>query len=194
MISSLIVVDNFFDDPDMIRNSALSVSYDFISTYPGMRSSGVNQEQSLKLKEKFEKILNIPITRWDLFDGDNKKHMNTCYQICLESDTTWVHHDFTDWAAVVYLTPDADPESGTGLFTHTASGIDQWNKDDITTDFNSSSDTRELDKWQLTAEIKNKYNRLILYRGNYYHRSMKPGFGNNYINGRLTQVFFFDAD
>jgi hypothetical protein len=39
----------------------------------------------------------------------------------------------------------------------------------------------------------NVYNRLILYRGTLYHRSMIPGFGDSVETGRLTQVFFFDT-
>jgi len=194
MTPSLIVVDNFFDDPDKVRTSALSQPFDFISNYPGMRTKGVPEIQSLGLKEKFEKILNQSITGWDLFDGNGKKHMNTCYQLCLQDDTTWVHHDYTQWAAVIYLTPDADLDSGTGLFQHKETGIRRWNETDPKTEFNETADMYDLEKWQLIAEVKNLYNRIILYRAEQYHRSMVPGFGNNYLTGRLTQVFFFDAD
>ncbi len=30
------------------------------------------------------------------------------------------------WAAVLYLTPNAPAESGTGIYRHKASGIYQW--------------------------------------------------------------------
>lgn len=192
--ANLIVIDNFFDNPDSVREGALAVAYNYIANYPGMRTSGVNISQSLKLKEKFEKILNQPIVRWDLFDGDSEKHMNTCYQLCLHNDTTWIHHDYTHWAAVVYLTPDADPDSGTGFFSHNATGISVWDNNDPETDFNKTDDMYDKDKWQLITEVKNLYNRMILYRADQYHRSMVPGFGNNYLTGRLTQVFFFDTD
>jgi hypothetical protein len=191
---SLIVVDNFFDDPDSVRDLALSVPYNFIADYPGMRTKGINEIQSLQLKEKFGKILNQTITRWDMFDGDSKKHMNTCFQLCLKDDTTWVHHDYTKWAAVAYLTPDADIDSGTGFFSHKETGICVWDKNNPKTDYNTTDDMYDIDKWQLIAEVKNVYNRMILYRADQYHRSMVPGFGNNYLTGRLTQVFFFDTD
>jgi len=135
---SLIVVDNFFDDPDSVRDLALSVPYNFIADYPGMRTKGINEIQSLQLKEKFGKILNQTITRWDMFDGDSKKHMNTCFQLCLKDDTTWVHHDYTKWAAVAYLTPDADIDSGTGFFSHKETGICVWDKNNPKTDYNTT--------------------------------------------------------
>jgi hypothetical protein len=193
-LPNLIVVDNFFENPDFIRDSALNLPYDFIADYPGMRTQGVCQKQSLELKEKFERILNLSISRWDMFDGDKKKHMNTCYQVCLAEDRTWIHHDYTTWAGIVYLTPDPDINSGTGFFKHKETGISHWSKDDPSTDFNTTSDMYDLDKWELTAEVKNIYNRLIIYKANQYHRSMVPGFGNNYVTGRLTQVFFFDTE
>ncbi len=193
MTPNLIVIDNFYEDPDSVRDQALSYRFDFVAHWPGMRTYGVPEDQSLILKSKFEKILNQKITKWDTFDGDSKKDMNTCYQLCLKEDYTWVHHDKTKWAAVCYLTPDADPDSGTGLFTHIEKNISAWNPDDPSTDLNKNDETYDLSKWQLTAEVKNQYNRLILYSGYNYHRSMIPGFGNNYLTGRLTQVFFFDT-
>ena len=40
---------------------------------------------------------------------------------------------------------------------------------------------------------RNKYNRIVLYRGNLYHASLDY-FGNNYQNGRLFQTFFFNTE
>lgn len=194
MNPNLVVIDNFFENPDEVRNFGLRLPFDFIAHYPGMRTRGLPEDKSLELKLKFESLLGKKISRWDTFDGDNKKHMNTCFQLCLKDDTTWVHHDYTSWAAIVYLTPDADPDSGTGLFNHKETKVSAWIKDDPTTEYNNTPDMYDLSKWELSVEVKNKYNRMIMYKANQYHRSMIPGFGNNYVSGRLTQVFFFDID
>lgn len=191
--TKLYLIDNFLENPDQTREMALEMRYDFIADYPGMRSNGLNAEDSLIFKNKFEKILNVRITRWDMFDGNKSQHMNTCYQLCLLNEKTWVHHDYTDWAAVLYLTPNADMDSGTGFFRHIKTGATEWKKNDPTTDLNKTESMYKMDEWEIVAEVKNIYNRLILYKANQYHRSMKPGFGNNYLNGRLTQVFFFDV-
>jgi hypothetical protein len=194
MTPTLIVIDDFFEDPYAVREAGLNTRFDFVANYPGMRTSGLPLAESLKLKQKFEDILHTPITRWDTFDGDSKKQMNTCFQLCLQEDYTWVHHDLTDWAAICYLTPDANPDSGTGLFTHIETGTSRWIENDPSTEFNKTEDMYDLSRWQLNLEVKNKFNRLILYPGCFYHRSMIPGFGNNYITGRLTQVFFFNTN
>jgi hypothetical protein len=38
---------------------------------------------------------------------------------------SWVHRDGTDWAAIVYLTPDAPPSAGTAFFKHRKYGIEK---------------------------------------------------------------------
>ena len=84
---------------------------------------------------------------------------------CRFSFLTLVHKDDSQWAGVLYLTPGADPMSGTGIF--------------------DEEDT-------LITLIGNVYNRLVLYRGDLFHRSLMPGFGTDVSTGRLTQVFFFN--
>ena len=48
-------------------------------------------------------------------------------------------------------------------------------------------------KWEMTDYVANKYNRIVLYRGNLYHASLDY-FGNNIQNGRLFQTFFFNTE
>jgi hypothetical protein len=196
MNKDFIVINNFYEDPYAVREQALNMGmYNFISDIPGQRSSGIPLEQSLELKSRFENILGKSITRWDTFTGTNGRNekMNTCFQLVTEGEQTWAHHDSSGWAAVVYLNPDPNPDSGTGLFTHIPTGISEWDPEDPNTDLNGHDDKFDDSKWRCNLEIKNQFNRMVLYKGTLYHRSMVPGFGNNYINGRLTQVFFFDV-
>ena len=50
-----------------------------------------------------------------------------------------------------------------------------------------------MTKWEMTTMIGNKFNRLILYRGNMFHSSLDY-FGSNKENGRLFQTFFFNSE
>ena len=50
-----------------------------------------------------------------------------------------------------------------------------------------------MDKWELTDRLSNKFNRLILYMGDYFHVSLDY-FGTNLYDGRLFQTFFFDTE
>lgn len=191
-MKDILIIDDFFEDPVKVRSDALNMRFDNFGRYPGMRTFGVGDTQSDYLKKKLENILNIQIINWtNCLDG--RGNMNTCYQLCLEYDESWVHHDGTDWAGVVYLTPEADINSGTGFFYHDPTKISRWDRDNDATDMNFNPDLRDQKNWICHAEVKNVFNRLVLYRGELYHRSMKAGFSKNYLEGRLTQVFFFDT-
>jgi hypothetical protein len=198
MYNDIIIVNNFYEDPDSIRELALNMGvYPFVGGYPGQRSLGVPKELSLQLKSKFEEILGMTITRWETYAGEPGAdyYMNTSFQLITDGNQNWVHKDASDWAAVVYLNPDTNPDSGTGLFTHIETGVSQWIDDDPATHLYKThrDDLYDPSKWRCNLEVKNQYNRMILYKGSYYHRSMIPGFGRNYLEGRLTQVFFFNS-
>jgi hypothetical protein len=191
-MKDIIIIDDFFNNPIELREDALSKKFDNLGNYPGMRTIGVNENQSLNLKNKFQEILNLEIIDWSTY-APGKQNMNTCYQLCLEYDDSWVHHDGTDWAAIVYLTPDPVLDSGTGFFLHASTKISKWDKNNDDNDMNKNPILRKQEDWICHTEIKNVFNRCVLYKGSLYHRSMKPGFGRNYLQGRLTQVFFFNT-
>ena len=193
-MSDIIVVNNFYEDPYAIREQALlNGMFPFVNELPGQRSLGVSDEQSIILKAKFEAILGMSITSWDTYRGKKSQKNNTCFQLITEDEKSWIHHDDTSWAGVLYLNPDPDPDSGTGLFTHIETGVSMWDPNDPASELNYNDDKWDISKWRCNLEVKNQFNRLILYKSAYYHNSMVPGFGKNYLDGRLTQVFFFDT-
>ena len=99
------------------------------------------------------------------------------------------------WAAVLYLTPDAPLEAGTALYQNKETKISMLDRKNPATDYNDSADIlSDMDKWEPIVKISNVFNRLVMYRGEYYHRSMLPGFGDNQYNGRLFQTFFFNIE
>jgi len=54
-------------------------------------------------------------------------------------------------------------------------------------------DSQDMTKWEMTDMLGNKFNRLILYRADYFHTSLDY-FGRNLQDGRLFQTFFFDTE
>lgn len=156
-----IVVDDFLDNPDVVRNSALLLDFKASGTFPGLRSDRADYEYERYIKQKLENVLNLNIKE---FVQDSFR-----FQMCLYNAETWVHKDEAAWAGVLYLTPNAPYEAGTGIYEK----------------INNS--------WELVTAIGNVYNRLVLYSGSLYHRSILPGFGSNKETSRLTQVFFFNV-
>ena len=166
MDRNVIVVDNFLDNPDGIREIALGFDYTREQpTVPGFRSTnraGGTYEE--KVTDKFKEIFHSDI-EW------NWEQDSFCFQLCKEGTESWIHQDVkSEWAAVLFITPDPIVDAGTGIY-HKKDG-----------------------EWEMNIAVGNVYNRLVAYRGNMlYHRSIVPGFGDSVETCRLTQVFFFDV-
>jgi len=189
MIDGLYIYENFYNNVDEVREYALSLDYKISGNYPGTRTDTSDISHSNYLKSFFEKnIVKKEITYW------NNDEYNTAFQYTTQDDETWIHHDQTTWAGVLYLTPNAPTESGTSLYRHKETGIYLWDHvRDSESDLNPSEECNDLDKWDEIAFVGNIYNRLVVYRGAYYHRSKLPGFGTDKHTGRLFQTFFFDT-
>tara|TARA_B100001564_G_scaffold358998_1_gene379273 strand:- start:252 stop:830 length:579 start_codon:yes stop_codon:yes gene_type:complete len=190
MDKNFFIIDNFYNNPDEVRQFVLNREFLTEGNYPGFRTGPEAPEQHQYLKTFFEQsVIKKPITYWP-------EDYNTAYQITTEESTTWIHHDDTTWAAVLYLSPDAPAESGTGIYRHKESGVYQWDGvKDSATDFNHSDflGDNSMDQWEQIAFVGNLYNRLVCYKGSLYHRSVLPGFGTDKYSGRLFQTFFFDT-
>ena len=171
-----LIIDDFLDDPDHIRNFLINnkVAFEIKGHYPGKRTTPVDDiSYQNMIIEKLHKVLPFKI---------KMKPLSFAFQLCLSDEKTWVHVDPSDWTGVLYLTPNAPVESGTLLFK----------ADDESMMKIRSEEKHQLDI-DITAGISNVYNRLVLLRGkDIPHRSNLAGFGDCLENGRLTQVFFFD--
>ena len=163
---ALIVVDNFYKNPDTIRAFAYQKEFKHNNThYKGMRTSETFLFEGLK--EEFESLIQEKITLWE------EHQFNGCFQVTSAENQQVYHCDENHWAGVIYLTPDPPPESGT--FTSTFSG-----------GFYDST------KFDLVDKVGNLYNRLVLFKSTRIH-SAGPYFGTNLGNGRLVHLFFFNT-
>jgi hypothetical protein len=55
-----------------------------------------------------------------------------------------------------------------------------------------SYDASDITKWHKYDVVANRYNRLVMYRGDLFHMS-NDYFGSTPQDGRLFQLFFFDT-
>ena len=126
----------------------------------------------------------------------------------------WIHTDGNVLlAGVVYLNPNSDPNAGTSIYTKKKDAIiPEWmiyeegvpNKSKFIQDVLQSDTSSPLDSikdydkglkenndmYELTLEIKNKYNRMIAYDGNQWHGQSTYWMDNEEC--RLTQVYFVE--
>ena len=189
---NLIVVDNFLEYPDSVRESGIlglkQIHTKNLKFYPGVRSEKADEEYQNYIKNKFEKILNVKITQWDSnitrWTGEEVETDSSCFQLCTEDAKTWIHVDPCEWTAILYLSPNPVIDSGTAIYKHKTTNKFKMTEQECA---NSEGD------WDIINFVGNVYNRCILMKGNLCHRSLIPGFGNDIESGRLTQVFFFNT-
>lgn len=192
----LVVIDNFYDNPDEIRKIAMDQTFKSSGLHKGKRT-----ESRLILdgtKEALENILNRRITDWNqLFNG--------VFQYCTAQDSLVYHADAQTYAAVVFLTPDAPPETGTSFWRSKTNGV--WrspteedlknqNKgfDEVWHDmFGNPPNFYDRSKWEQVDYIGNRYNRLAIWNSKLIH-SANQYFGDSLDNSRLFHMFFFDCE
>jgi hypothetical protein len=105
-----VIVDDFLDRPDVVRDSVLKIDISKKGMYPGVRSDRADDDYGNYVKQKIETVLNKRVLGWE---QDSLQ-----FQLCLENEKTWLHCDETDWAGILYLTPNAPASAGTGIYRH----------------------------------------------------------------------------
>lgn len=180
--SKVFVVDDFYKNPDEVRDFALKQTFvDDIRYYKGRRTK---EKYLMKgLKEVFENIINKKITRWDEYG------MNGVFQWCHSNDDLVYHSDQQNWAGVLFLTPSAPFETGTSLFAHKETKIRDSHEKGFENCFKGGF--YDKTKFDLVDSIGNVYNRLVIFSGKTIH-SASGYFGQKLEDSRLFQIFFFD--
>lgn len=193
----VLVVDNFYKDPDAIRALALQQEFiEDIAHYKGKRTAA---HLFPYVREEFQRLLNTTIVNWQRQDN-----ANGVFQYCHAQDPLVIHSDAQAYAGAIYLTPDAPLESGTWFYRSKATGLraapTQADSDRLKIEVSTLEQMTYTDKlydqtaWELTDRVANVYNRLVLWNAKLIH---SPGlyFGpNDPAKSRLFQVFFFDVE
>jgi hypothetical protein len=213
---NLITVEDFYSNVDEVREFALSQPFDVKGNYPGQRTISYANE-SIKetigniLRPYSGEITHFPMGQYDSGDGttyepdpeaseeERYENYNGAFQYTTATDRTWIHCDhWNSWAAVIYLTPDAPLTGGTGLYKHKSTGLyrtpllpDGSINEDIMDGI--WKEANDYTKWDLVDFVHNKYNRMVIYRGDMFHASLDY-FGKDMFDGRLFQTFFFNTE
>lgn len=198
MGKKIYIIDDFYTNPDVIRELAINADYNSGAkyNYPGYHSSKMYANKDV-LKNRFEEIIKKEIRVEPNLFGSFRimtKH---------SSVKTNVHLDLKNWAALVFLTPNPNLDCGLGIFRHKdtnfSSKPDDWECRKLGyEDFQEfegeviHKDKSNLDKWEMLTYVEPKYNRLALIRGDLLFHAGINGFGENLEDSRITHNFFFD--
>jgi hypothetical protein len=187
-IPDFLVVDQFYKDPDQVRSFALS--QEFIAHpqfHKGKRTDKVFRFEGIK--EKIEYYMNRKIKVW------NEYSVNGCFQTCIAGDQLVYHYDTHDYAAIIFLTPDAPPGSGTSFYRSKYNNqikiIPKENNNNNSEIFKNGF--LDSTQFELVDQVGNIYNRMVIFNSRMIHAA-SCYFGTNDENGRLFQMFFFDLE
>ena len=190
----VIVVDNFYNDPDLVREWAInSIDFSPSEYHKGQRA---NERFILDgTKEKLEEIIGKPIFNWN-----HDRYANGIFQFCTADQPIVYHVDNQTYAAMVYLTPDAPPTSGTAFYRSKVTGDYKFDDDKRKTQayvdaFKGNSNEMNFydgTNFEKIDEVGNKYNRLVLFDAKNIHAATQY-FGDAIDNARFFHMFFFDV-
>jgi hypothetical protein len=196
-----IIVDGFFQEPDQVRELALSLTFhkDTENKWPGQRTT--------LLHEVAPVLFNLTMRKITGLISDTTTNYNYTSQMMFQTvdksyERGWVHNDgdISLLTAIVYLTPGITSGSGTSLYVknNTVQYNDlTFNKEKEESFFTQQSNTNFRDKhnsqYTEVVNIKGLYNRLFLFESANYHAAQEF-FGDSQDQSRLTLVSFIHLE
>lgn len=191
---SYLVVDNFCDDLDRVRQSAFAAGFDTwrpnrgevgSSVYEGMGFWGDHSRMLLALTRTIGGVV-VPNT---MYFRVTNVGMERAY---IHSDRETGNH-----TCVAYLT-EHEEESGTAFFKHKRTGLaempsfQQMQDMGIAEELKADMVSRDPDKWVQTDYVRGALNRALIFRAPLFHsRFPLEGIGTNPDTGRLVWVSHF---
>lgn len=180
MITSIVEIRNFLPDPDALVGVAKGTEFYSIEQHPdltertlvweGRRSESLyrfDKELSDKLFHAVFESLARRMMGDDKYGFEYKYVGNSVFHYMTENDVysdSWIHDDRgCVFAGVLYLNKETKEDTGTVVFVDGE-----------------------------PHEVKNEYNKLVLYPANLKHSS-RSGFGSDVSDARLTLGFFISS-
>ena len=210
--TDLHIIDDFLPDPAAWRAQALALPFEQQryagQNYPGSQTDG---QPCQAIMERIATALGREIR---FISPDNGSYRLSYADAMARTD---IHVDnetgsnFNFYAGVLYLNPPEQCQGGTTFWRHQPSGWyrrlpeaqvkaggyasfkdfqKRWLPNSKVQKFNDLQEGR--DSWQALLEVPMRHNRLIMYKGHYFH-SLSNVFGDTPENGRLVQLFFFEV-
>lgn len=197
MPTSLIVVDDFFSDPQALREAALRLDYPVQQgAFPGRNS--LQRIGMPGLAEAVSRIVGEPLKPVE----PPQSHAKCRITLAADEGRAKVHIDQSHWSGILYLSRPEDCRGGTDFFRHRRTGSDrapidanelaamgyasmaEMHRDIVERDSNDDA------AWEPTMQVPMRFNRLVLLRPWLWHTA-GAGFGTTLEDARLVYLMFF---
>lgn len=197
MPTSMIIVDDFLNNAQALREASLRLTYPpQAGMFPGRNSveriniEGLEQQISRLVGESLEAM------------PPPQSHAKSRIALAADKGKAKVHVDAAHWSGILYLSRPQDCRGGTEFFRHRATNTDRAPYDDdeaAALGFASakdmvdeilSRDGTDDSKWEMTQCVPMRFNRLLLLRPWLWHTAGE-NFGDTLENGRLVYLMFF---
>lgn len=183
----IVVVDDFYNDPDYIRKMALEAEYHSDNRFYKGRRTKKNYLFPY-LREEFCRLIKADISDW------TRQPMNGVFQLTSSKDPLVYHSDRQDYAAAIYLTPDAPLGMGTSFWASKSNGcrrppshpLENKPMIDNQSVYNDYS-ILNRDAWDLVDKVGSVYNRLVIWDAQMIHSASEYA-----DSDRLVHLFFFN--
>lgn len=189
----LVVVDNFYKDPDFIREYAINnLTFAPSGYHKGQRSNRFILDGT---KEVFEEILGREVYNWN-----HPNYANGVFQFCTKDDPIVYHVDTQTYAGIVFLSPDAPLTTGTATYKSKVTGATHFDNEQVGgelfnktfTGYGDAINFYDGSSFETVDRVGNVYNRLVLFNSKTIHAATEY-YGTNINDSRFFHLFFFDV-
>jgi hypothetical protein len=198
MYTTFLVVDDFLDNAEALREHALKLDYpDQQGQFPGRNS--VQRIAIEGLTEAVSRIIGEPLEP----APPPQSHAKLRLTRASDKGRGRVHVDESHWSGILYLSRPEDCRGGTEFFRHKATGFDRFpfSPEDLKRGgFADHADAHRAlierdgtndEAWDRIMTVPMRFNRLLLLRPWLFHTA-GPGFGERPDNSRLVYLMFFN--
>lgn len=198
MYTTFLVVDDFLDNAEALRQHALMLDY------PAQQGQfpGRNSLQRTNIDGLTDAVSQIVGERL-VAAPPPQSHAKTRLTLAADKGPGKVHVDESHWSGILYLSRPEDCRGGTEFYRHKATGLDRFpfTREELDSyGFATAADAHgaliERDgaddsAWDMVMNVPMRFNRLLLLRPWLFHTA-GPGFGNSPESARLVYLMFFN--
>lgn len=200
MSTSLIIVDDFLTDPDVLRQAAFGMRFPpQQGAFPGRNS--LNRARIEGLDEAVSKLVGEPLAPVER----GLSHAKFRITLARDEGLGDIHMDqHASWSGILFLSRSEHCQGGTDFFRHRPTGTDRAPLNQAELEAMGYTDVQRMadeiigeqgcdrSKWEHIMRVPMRYNRLLLLRPWFWHTA-GPGFGDTLENGRLVYLLFYHS-